>query len=136
MAIDITELVKVHIRPALALDNTIEDDLSIYIVSKKAEQGWSDVTLTDAQSNYVAALVLEALMFRFSQVYMDDVQELGEGPERVRLPSRSEFFKTLRQVIKDLKAGAARGAGLLDDESAKNPNSWPGCGLVAWGDRT
>jgi hypothetical protein len=142
MAVDILKLVKFHIQPALEIDNDrdgthLEDDLQFMIDVQIAQQGMTDVVLTDQQSCLIAALTLEALRPRLALLFTDEIQEHRTGPENKRLPDRVAFFRELGKAISDLKAQAAQDAGVLTPGQGAQAEgiAWTSVGIVEWGSR-
>lgn len=130
--VDILALVKFHVKPALLVDSTLEEDLPILINASRAQQGWAD-PLTDAQATYVAAVTLEAMIPRLALIFTQEVQEQRTGPETVRLPNRAEFFRVLLKAIAAMKETAAGETGKTNTETAEQLlNPWPGCGIARW----
>ena len=136
MAINIQQLVEINIRPILQLDGDLVADLPFVIDSQIALQGFNPDGLTDKEAVYVAALTLEAIVPRIALIYSDEIQEHRTGPETIRLPSRSDFFKALQKAIETLKTTAGKGAGMIpsgDPNQALTP--WPGCGIRGIGSK-
>jgi hypothetical protein len=130
MAINIQQLVEINIRPILQIDGELVKDLPFVIDSQIALQGFDPITLTDKEAVYIAALTLEAIVPRIALIYSDEVQEHRTGPETIRLPSRSDFFKALQKAIETLKTTAGKGAGIIPSGSEEQLlNPWPGCGI-------
>lgn len=130
MAINIQQLVEINIRPILQIDGDLVKDLPFVIDSQVALQGFDPNNLTDKESVYIAALTLEAIVPRIALIYSDEVQEHRTGPETIRLPSRSDFFKALQKAIETLKTTAGKGAGMIPGGPADQPlTPWPGCGI-------
>ena len=134
MAIDIQQLVEINIRPILQIDGDLVKDLPFVIDSQVALQGFDPNNLSDKERVYIAALTLEAIVPRLALIYSDELQEHRTGPETIRLPSRSDFFKALQKAIEVLKTTAGKGAGVIPsgpEEAALIP--WPGCGIKGIG---
>ena len=130
MAIDIQTLVEINIRPILQIDGDLVKDLPFVIESQVALQGFDPDNLSDKERVYIAALTLEAIVPRIALIYSDEVQEHRTGPETIRLPSRSDFFKALQKAIETLKTTAGKGAGMIPSGSADQLlTPWPGCGI-------
>lgn len=133
MAVDTLTLVTAHLKPILEREPTLADDLPVFINAQMAQQGYDAVTITDKESNYVAALTLESLLPRLNVIFQQWAQEVREGPQNTRMPNRSEFFRLLQKAIDNLKESAGKGAGLIADDEGKDAKPWTGCGLVKWG---
>ena len=130
MAINIQQLVEINIRPVLQFDGDLSNDLPFVIESQIALQGFDPDNLTDKEAVYVAALTLEAIVPRIALIYSDEIQEHRTGPETIRLPSRSDFFKALQKAIDTLKVSAGQAAGITPPGDPNQPlTPWPGCGL-------
>lgn len=135
MAIDISNLVTMHIKPALLVDDArggdLRSDIPTYVSSQIALQGWVLEEMDDQQCVYTAGLTLESLIPRLAQIFMDEIQERRAGPENVKLPDRVRFFTELRKAIEQMKTAGARAVGVALDPDDIGP-SWPGCGVVKW----
>ncbi len=129
MAIDIDQLVKSRIKPALIIDPSVEDDIPGEIEAQVALQGWTPEALTEPQKVYVAALTLEGLMPRLLLTYPEEAQEVSEGPERIRLPSRDQFMRLLQAAISALKATATKVITGEDEAGDKAPSAPPLAGV-------
>jgi hypothetical protein len=132
MAIDVQELVEIHIKPVLEIDGTLRGDLPAVIASQIALQGWVQADLTDKQAVYCAAITLEALLPRIALIYTDEVQKHRAGPQQVELPDRATFFKALQKAIDNMKTTAGRGLGTVATEAQLKQTAWPGVGVVSW----
>lgn len=133
MSVNIRELVEINIRPVMAIDETLSDDIPKVITAQIALQGFDPVLMDDKQRVYVAALTLESLVPRLALVYTEEIQEHRTGPEVIRLPPRGDFFKALQKAIETLKTTAGRGAGVLTSvEADKAGKPWPGVGIMKW----
>ncbi len=133
MSVNIQELVEINIRPVMAIDASLSDDIPKVIDAQIALQGFDPFLMDDKQRVYVAALSLETLVPRLALVYTDEVQEHRTGPEVIKLPPRGDFFKALQKAIETLKTTAGRGAGVLTSvEQDKASKPWPGVGIIGW----
>lgn len=134
MTVNIQELVEINIKPALAMDEFLAEDIPKVIEAQIALQGFDLTFMDDKQRVYIAALTLETLVPRLALVYTEEIQEHRTGPEVIKLPSRGDFFKALQKAIDTLKTTAGRGAGVLtsvEQDKARAP--WPGVGILGWG---
>lgn len=131
MAVNIQSLVEINIKPVLALDTSLTVDIPTIIEAQIAIQGFAtEAELNDQQKVYIAALTLEALVPRLALIYNEEVQEHRTGPETIKLPPRSDFFKALQRAIDTMKTTAGRPFGAASTEIIGRP--WPGCGIKAW----
>lgn len=135
ITLDIQDLVEINIKPVLDIDTDLSSDIPSVILAQIAIMGFAgEDDLTDKQKVYIAALTLEALIPRLALIYTEEVQEHRTGPETIKLPPRSDFFKSLQKAIDNMKTTAGRPFGDYS-QSAKAAKPWPGCGIVRWGRR-
>jgi hypothetical protein len=99
MAIDIESVVKVKLAPALLIDTDIETDLPIEIESQIALQGWSEVTLSEAQKVYIALLTLRGLIPRLLLAYSAEIKKVKGGPAEVEFNEAIKFLQLLSTEV-------------------------------------
>jgi hypothetical protein len=99
MAIDIESVVKVKLAPALLIDTDIETDLPIEIEAQIALQGWSEVTLSEAQKVYIAVLTLRGLIPRLLLAYSAEIKKVKGGPAEVEYADAIKFLQLLSTEV-------------------------------------
>lgn len=136
MSIDIQTVVEFHIKPALLVDaaqgGSLQTELAGLIEAQLALHGYTLVDMTDQEKVYAAALCLEALVPRLTQIFTDEIQERRAGPENVKLPDRARFFAELRKAIATMKATAEQGMGVTPVPMEEAARAWPAVGLAKW----
>ena len=79
---------------------------------------------------FVAATTLESMIPRLALIYNEQIEEHRTGPETIKLPPRSDFFRALQNAINTMKGTAGKIFGDVTYNNKVKP--WPGCGLKAW----
>ena len=101
MAVNAATLVLDQIDPILSLDTTITSAITRRVDAETAIQGYSTLTMTDAEQAYIGDLVLQAMLPRLILKFSQELKKAKGGPAEVEFQSAIDFLKTLQQQLKD-----------------------------------
>lgn len=131
---DVAQLVINRLRPVLDADPDFAADLPLEIQAQCALLGWDSSLLTEPETVYVAALVLQAFAIpRLITACMNLAVSVDAGPAKTQWEQRTEMLKRLAKTIdKQVKAAAEKAAPEeMEDERPAPP---PLVGIVRVGD--
>lgn len=101
MAVSAATLVLDQIDPILSMDTTITAAITRRVDAEIAIQGYSTLTMTDAEQAYIGDLVLQAMLPRLILKFSQELKKAKGGPAEVEFQSAIDFLKTLQQQLKD-----------------------------------
>ena len=93
MAVSAATLVLDQIDPILSLDTTITAAITRRVDAEIAIQGYSTLTMTDAEQAYIGDLVLQAMLPRLILKFSQELKKAKGGPAEVEFQSAIDFLK-------------------------------------------
>ena len=128
MAVSAATLVLDQIDPILSLDTTITAAITRRVDAEIAIQGYSTLTMTDAEQAYIGDLVLQAMLPRLILKFSQELKKAKGGPAEVEFQSAIDFLKALQQQIKDKIKQTASQVDPGDTVDYSNV-AWPSTGF-------
>lgn len=128
MAVNAATLVLDQIDPILSLDTTITSAITRRVDAETAIQGYSTLTMTDAEQAYIGDLVLQAMLPRLILKFSQELKKAKGGPAEVEFQSAIDFLKTLQQQLKDKIKQTASQVDPGDTVDYSNV-AWPSTGF-------
>lgn len=128
MAVNAATLVLDQIDPILSLDTTITAAITRRVDAEIAIQGYSTLTMTDAEQAYIGDLVLQAMLPRLILKFSQELKKAKGGPAEVEFQSAIDFLKALQQQIKDKIKQTASQVDPGDTVDYSNV-AWPSTGF-------
>ena len=128
MAVNAATLVLDQIDPILSLDTTITSAITRRVDAEIAIQGYSTLTMTDAEQAYIGDLVLQAMLPRLILKFSQELKKAKGGPAEVEFQSAIDFLKTLQQQLKDKIKQTASQVDPGDTVDYSNV-AWPSVGF-------
>jgi hypothetical protein len=128
MAVSAATLVLDQIDPILSLDTTITAAITRRVDAEIAIQGYSTLTMTDAEQAYIGDLVLQAMLPRLILKFSQELKKAKGGPAEVEFQSAIDFLKALQQQLKDKIKQTASQVDPGDTVDYSNV-AWPSTGF-------
>lgn len=128
MAVSAATLVLDQIDPILSMDTTITAAITRRVDAEIAIQGYSTLTMTDAEQAYIGDLVLQAMLPRLILKFSQELKKAKGGPAEVEFQSAIDFLKTLQQQLKDKIKQTASQVDPGDTVDYSNV-AWPSTGF-------